>query len=386
MRPVLLGLIVGILIYGLAIGTTYPLLGVVLADQVDSFRNGLNAAGAGAGLVLGVLLTGPCVRRVGAGRTILLGVVVMAGSLVAMALTQDYWPVLAARLALGVGANFMFVVCETALNSLCRPEQRGRVLGWYTAANALGFALGPAAVALFADRPVLLLAVCAAVTLAVLAPMAAAAPVIDRRVRAPTLGGWRTLLRAAPAAFLLVAAASMVDAIMISLLPVISIERGEGAARGALLAAVFHVGLIAAQPVVGWALDRWGRRATLAVCVALSALGAGAMAGPWGTGPIAGLAVMAVWGGTNYALYTGALTLIGDRFDGASLTGAVALFAGTYALASTVSPGLAGAALALLGAEGLYLALALFYLAAGAVALPRIAARRSHAVGSKPSG
>ncbi|MCR9218727.1 MAG: MFS transporter [Alphaproteobacteria bacterium] len=386
MRPILLGLIVGILIYGLAIGTTYPLLGVVLADQVDSFRNGLNAAGTGVGLMLGVLLTGPCVRRVGAGRTILLGVVVMAGSLVAMALTQDYWPVLAARMALGIGANFMFVVCETALNSLCRPEQRGRVLGWYTAANAVGFALGPAAVALFADRPVLLLGGCAAATLLALIPFGPAAPEIDRRVSPPTLGGWRALLVAAPGAFLLVAVASMVDAIMISLLPVIAIERGEGAARGALLASVFHIGLIAAQPVVGWALDRHGRRVTLALCVALSALGAVAMAAPWGAHPIAALALMAVWGGTNYALYTGALTLIGDRFDGASLTGAVALFAGVYALASTVAPGLAGGALALLGAEGLYLALAFFYLVAGAVALPRIAARRTQTVGSKPSG
>jgi len=361
MRPVLLALIVGVLIYGLAIGTTYPLLGVILSGEVDAFRNGLNAAGTGVGLLLGVALVGPAARRLGAGRTVLAGVAIMTGSLLLMAVAPDYWSVLAGRILLGVGANFLFVICETALNALSAPHERGRVMGWYTAATALGFAIGPLAVSVAAERPLPLLVGCAVLTALCALPFARTVRPITQAVSAPTLRGFTSLLKAGAVAFSLLLAAALVDAVMISLLPVISLERGEGVARGALLAAVFHVGLIVGQPLVGRALDRFGRAGPLVFCLLASTVAALLMASPWGAGPVTGVVVMTLWGATNYALYTGALTLIGDRFSEASLSGAIALFAAVYALASAVAPGLAGLALKMVGAEGLYLLMAGLY-------------------------
>ena len=56
-------LIAGVLIYGLAMGTTYPLLGILLSDRVAAAWNGVNAAATGLGLLVGVALV-PILGRV----------------------------------------------------------------------------------------------------------------------------------------------------------------------------------------------------------------------------------------------------------------------------------------------------------------------------------
>ena len=71
---VIAALIAGVLIYGLAMGTTYPLLGIALAEDVPGIWNGLSAAATGFGLFLGVVLVPPLGRRYGVGTTALCGI------------------------------------------------------------------------------------------------------------------------------------------------------------------------------------------------------------------------------------------------------------------------------------------------------------------------
>ncbi|WP_206522195.1 MFS transporter, partial [Mesorhizobium sp. M1A.F.Ca.IN.022.05.2.1] len=78
--------------------------------------------------------------------------------------------------------------------------------------------------------------------------------------------------------------------------------------------------------------------------------------------PVAGL--MLVWGGANYGLYTAALALIGDRFQAEKLTAAIAALAAVYALAAVIGPAVAGGMMDALGAQGLFGAVAVVYLAA----------------------
>ncbi len=361
---VLAALIAGVLIYGLAMGTTYPLLGIVLADRVTGAWNGLNAAATGLGLLAGVAVVPIVSRWFGAGRTALIGIVTMALALAALAIARDFWLLFAMRFLLGCGANMLFVIAETALNVFTTPERRGRVIGVYTAAVAVGFVTGPAVVALVPDQPALLLSVCAGITVMALLPLRVAKAPLNRSVRPPSALRILPAVAAFPFAFGFLTVASAIDAVVISLLPVIALTQSHPVETGALFVTIFHVGLLIGQPVIGMALDRFGRRRTILSCCLLS-LGCSAVlvfGDRFGVWPAACL--MLIWGGANYGLYTGGLALVGDRFKGEALTSATAAFAGVYAAAAAASPILVGSVIDTLGAAGFYGATAVIYLIA----------------------
>ncbi len=367
-RPIA-ALVLGMFIYSLGMGTTYPLIGVVLAQQTSGGWNGLNAAATGLGLLLGVVLAPALSRRIGAGATVLVGVAAMAAALLLMSLTiaaapSVFWPLFGLRMVLGCGANLMFVVGETALNVFSEPARRGRVIGLYTAAVASGFVIGPGFVALAGDRPAALLLVCAGITAVALVPLCAVRPALDRSVVPASVRRLPRAVAAAPLAFGFVVVASAVDAVAISLLPVIATGQSFTTAQGAVLVAVFHVGLLLGQPLIGFALDAAGRRRTVLACLLVSLICAVAMMFGARLDFAAVCLLMLLWGGANFGLYTAGLAILGDRFDGAALTAATAAFAGVYAVASTAAPLLAGTGLDAIGATGLYAAAAAVYLAA----------------------
>lgn len=355
-------LLSGVALYGLAMGATYPLLALVLAGRESDFWNGVNVTGTGLGLVLGVWLMPGLVRRWGAGATASLGVGLMALCLLALSSTEDYAAMFFLRLLMGLGANLMFVITETGLNAIGSKHRRGRLLGLYAMLTALGFVLGPALVALAPGAPDILLAACAAVALLALVPFLWVRRVLDAKV--PAAGGMRLVqsLRAVPAAFVFLFIASAVDAVAISLLPVISLRAGFGAGEGALLVTIFHLGLIAGQPVVGWLLDVWGRRRTILGCVSACMLATIVLAVA-GSGDFAVSAIaLFVWGAANFGLYTAGLTLIGDRFAGTALSAATLSFAFIYAVAAIIAPTLIGLGLETVLPAGLYAMTGALYL------------------------
>lgn len=361
-QGVIVALIGAVVVQGLATGTTYTLLGIVLADAVPGFWNGVNAAATGLGFLLGVLVVPPLCRRIGAGRTALTGVVLLAAALLVLAVVRDFWAIFSFRLLLGCAANLVFVVAEVGLNSFASPAQRGRVMGAYTAAGALGYTIGPAIVALQSDQPAVLLLGCAAVATLAALPLRAARGPLDRNVRPTAVSRVLPAMMALPSAFGFLFVAAAVDGVAISLLPIIALDQGHPIASGALFVTSFHIGLLAGQPLVGLALDCIGRRPTTLVCCVLSlgcttALIFGAQVSFW---PVTLL--MCVWGGTNYGLYTAGLALIGDRFSGETLTAATTAFAAVYAIAAVLSPVLAGQALDSIGAAGFYVVLTGVYL------------------------
>jgi len=360
-RGILAAVVFGVGAYGLAMGTSYPLLGILLHDTAATAWNGLNATATGLGLLLGVLLVPTVCRVVGAGRTMLVGVAAMAAALVAMALFPDFWSVFGFRVLLGFGANLMFVVAETALNLFTPSHLRGRVIGLYTAVLATGFVLGPAVVALFSDAATLVLLSCAAVSALAVPVFATAATRLNRTVRPGSVAAMLPAIRAMPLAFGFLFIASAVDAVMISILPVIAAEQGFTLSDGAWLVTVFHVGLLAGQPLIGGVLDRFGRRFGVLICCAVSMAGAAAMVFAPYLAFWQVAAVMVIFGGTNYGLYTAGLALIGDRFRGASLASATAAFAGVYAVASSLAPVLASVVVDYVDVAAFYAGLAAIY-------------------------
>jgi MFS family permease len=361
---VIAALIAGVLIYGLAMGTTYPLLGIVLSGDVTPVWNGFNAAATGLGLIAGVMMVPAFSRRFGAGRTCLSGVIVMTVSLAMLAAVRDFWVLFAARMLLGCGANMLFVVAETALNALVMPARRGRVMGLYAAATAFGFVVGPAIVAATPDTPAMLLLGCAAVTACALLPLRHARRPVDRLVRPTSVNRIWPAVTAFPFAFGFLFMASAIDAVAISLLPLVALDQSHPVEAGALFVTIFHVGLLCGQPVIGAALDRFGRRFAVLGCCLVSLACTAALVFGDRLDFVPAAVLMFAWGGANYGLYTAGLALIGDRFSGEALTAATAAFAAVYATAAIAAPILAGGALDGIGAAGFYVVTAGVYLIA----------------------
>jgi len=364
-------LLSGVLIYGLAMGTSYPLLGLMLSDEVSDAWNGVSVSATGFGLILGVILLPTIHRRIGAGSAAVLGVVVMAGSLFALSQVANFWVLFVFRVLLGVGANLMFVVTETGLNTLSDAKSRGRLLGLYSMLTGLGFIVGPALVALVPDQPLVLLTLCACIAACATIPFVAVRAVLDHTVAVDKRTHYLPSIRALPFAFILLFIASAVDAVIIGLLPVISIRSGFSAGEGAVFVTVFHVGLVAGQPVVGRLLDIWGRRRTILACILLSVSATALLALGGGQSFFACAVLMFGWGAANFGLYTAGLTLIGDRFAGMALSAATGSFALVYALAAILAPFMAGLGLETINAAGFYALTSALYLCAYVWALHR---------------
>jgi MFS family permease len=118
------------------------------------------------------------------------------------------------------------------------------------------------------------------------------------------------------------------------------------------------VGGVLGQVPIGWLADRVDRMLLAAVCTLLIALAALAMPlalahYPWN------LLFMAAFGAILNGIYTVAMVLIGQRFQGADLAAASALFGVLWGSGSILGPSVGGLAMDFTGPHGLPLALAL---------------------------
>src|SRR3546814_20594564 len=86
------------------------------------------------------------------------------------------------------------------------------------------------------------------------------------------------------------------------------------------------VGMVFAQYPVGWLLDHFRRATVIAGCSLAAALCCAIL--PWSLGvPVVFWPLLLLLGGTSFALYTGALTVLGERFRGGLLVAGTACFA-----------------------------------------------------------
>lgn len=363
-QAIFAALLSGVLIYGFAMGTSYPLLGIMLVGTVSDTWNGISVAATGGGLIIGVLTMPFVHRRFGAGVTAVLGVMIMAGALLALSLIESFSGIIIARMMLGAGANWMFVVTEISLNVLSDAKSRGKVFGLYSMLTGTGFVVGPAMVAFFPDQPTMLLLMCSGIAVLALLPFLSVGRILNQRIPAERQTRYLPSIRALPFAFVLLFIASAVDALAIGLLPVISMRSGFTAAQGAIFVTVFHIGLVSGQPLIGWLLDGWGRKKTILACILVSVAATGALAIGGASSFIVSNVLMFAWGAANYGLYTAGLTLLGDRFAGAALSAATGSFALVYAIAAIIAPPIAGFGLASWNAEGLYALIGCLYTAA----------------------
>lgn len=339
-------------VFGLALGLTYPLLSLMMAEAgMSDFMIGLNGAMTGVGLVLSTFFLPRLIRLLGGFRIVALSLAISATGMLLFPVTdpETHWFVL--RVIVGAALNAIFVVSEAWLNSVTAEAIRGRVIGIYATVMAAGFALGPLLLVALGGIGVLPFLVGAAI---VGGSVLAMLPLRGRSAEGLTdmrLSALGLFLQVAPLLFGVVLVFAFFDAAAMSLVPVYMLRAGFSADMGAAALSALLIGMVAAQFPVGWLLDRFRRQAVIAGCALVGAATSALVPlslGTWLLWPL-----LVVLGGVSFALYTGALTVLGERFIGSLLLAGSACFAFAYGVGGGFGPLLGGTVLGALGPDAM---------------------------------
>jgi MFS family permease len=159
-----------------------------------------------------------------------------------------------------------------------------------------------------------------------------------------------------------------------TLLPVYMLRAGFTAAFGSAALSAMLIGMVLAQFPVGWLLDRYSRSAVIAGCSLLAALGCALLPLTLHIAPLL-WPLLVILGGVSFALYTGALTVLGEHFRGHLLLAGSACFALAYGVGGTLGPLAGGAVLHAFGANAMPALFAVVFLGLAVLVLRRPLAR-----------
>ena len=342
---------------GLMWGLMLPLLALILErDGVDTALNGLNAAMAS----LAILVAGPFVPRiihaVGLLPSLHIGIAVVAGAILLMAVFPGIGPWLLLRFVFGLGVGLFWVGSETWINTVAREESRGRIMGAYMTALMVGLAGGPLIIAAAGIDGILPFLIGAGLM------AASAVPLVLARRLAPSIPPTRPIrlrqvVLLAPTVMATIAAAGFTDMAIITLYPLYALRSGFSQDAALLMLSVYFVGSLALQLPIGWLADHLDRRRILMLCAGVGVVG------PLMLPFVLHIEVVLwpllfLWGGAVVGLYTVGLTLLGQSFPAAHLARAVAVFVMFYTTGGVIGPVVAGGAMEVAGPSGLPFALA----------------------------
>jgi MFS family permease len=133
-----------VLIAGFSQGMLLPVLAIMLEGAgVSSSWNGLNAAA----LYIGIILISPFiekpVRKYGYKPVIIIGLAVMAFSLILFPFWQAFWFWFVLRMVVGIADSLIHFSTQIWISTTSTPANRGRQLAIYGLAFGLGFGFGP---------------------------------------------------------------------------------------------------------------------------------------------------------------------------------------------------------------------------------------------------
>jgi MFS family permease len=352
MNPGIAVSIAAIGIFCLTLGLSYPLLALILDSMaISTGLIGLNAAMTPLGIIVSSPVMPSLARRFGAWRLCVTSLYLAAVILVLLAVFRDVRVWFPLRFLLGVVNTGIFITSETWINQLAPPRIRGRIIGLYTTIAAAGFALGPLAIAIIGSQGWLPFLVGVAGILLAL-PLVASA-----RAHLPDFNDSEktsmfSIFLMAPLLLLAVAFAALFDQVMISLLPIYSLRHGLAESTASYLLMVLITGNVLLQIPIGWLADRISRKNLL--CYLAFGTVAGCMFLVWLIeGSILIWPMLFVWGAIAFGTYTVAMVELGDRFSGTLLLAGNSAFGLMWGVGGILGPSIAGAAMDLIGPEGL---------------------------------
>ncbi|EHJ4130082.1 MFS transporter [Escherichia fergusonii] len=141
-RPVML-LLSGLLLLTLAIAVLNTLVPLWLAhEHLPTWQVGMVSSSYFTGNLVGTLLTGYLIKRLGFNRSYYLASLVFAAGCLGLGLMIGFWSWMAWRFVAGVGCAMIWVVVESALMCSGTSHNRGRLLAAYMMIYYVGTFLG----------------------------------------------------------------------------------------------------------------------------------------------------------------------------------------------------------------------------------------------------
>ncbi len=136
----------------LFVGTLTVMAGAIIAPVLNVMRDQLGVSPSRAGLIITThsvfiaLLSpviGSLIDRVGVRKPFIAGLVLYSLAGGSGLVLNSYWPLIASRALLGVGASVIFIANTVMILNLFRGERRNLVMGWRGSSNAMGAVLWP---------------------------------------------------------------------------------------------------------------------------------------------------------------------------------------------------------------------------------------------------
>jgi len=345
-------------VFCLTTGLSYPLLALILEDMgASSGLIGLNAAMGPIGIILSAPFVPRLARKFGAWFICVTSLCSSAVLLLMLAVFRDVMIWFPIRFFLGVAISAIFIISETWINQLAMPRIRGRIIGTYNTVAAAGFALGPLTLAVIGSQgwpPFLVGITGILIALPVFVLARDHLPGFDGREDASVF----SFLSLAPMLLLAVAFAALFDQVVLSFLPIYGLRHGLAEATSSLALAVMIIGNVVLQIPIGWLADRISRRFLMNIMAIATMIGSLLLSLLIGESRLL-WPMLFVWGAIAFGIYTIALVELGDRFSGALLLAGNGAFGMMWGIGGIFGPPVAGAAMDLIGPEGLPIILGL---------------------------
>lgn len=343
--------VLGVTAFSVAQGLTYPLISLLLESRgVSAGLIGLNASAFAVGLAAATLMIGRLTALAAGDKLIIAALIGCSVCLASFAVFESIWIWFAARFFLGFCASVIFMLSEAWLNTACPDRLRGRAAGLYGAGLCAGFAAGPLAIPLFGSENGFAFALIAVYT----ALVAFGTAILSRKARtkpqASSAGGLIHFIRRGPVLVGMVLAFGFADITAISVMPVYFIKIGYSESFAAFSVTIMALPTAVAQPLVGMLLDKISRPAVATACAFVAAFSF--LVIPYLQSQFAILVVFAIMGAASVALYTCALTLLGERYTGGLLLAGSAVVSLAYAIGSAAGSTATGFAMDIFGPSG----------------------------------
>jgi len=324
--------------------------------DVDAPLIGVVGAAYFAGLTAGSLRVAPLIARVGHIRAFSAFLSIFSASMLAYALYRHPLLWAALRFVDGFMVAGMFICLESWLNDQAEPRNRGTVLAGYMIALYSGQGVGQYLLNLGDGQPSLPFMAAAILLSLALVPVALtrmAQPVVDdlnpmslpRLYDASPLG-----VAGASATGVMLGAFYALGAVYVGRL-------GMTLSTTALFMSLVILGGVLLQWPLGWLSDRIDRRKVIIASFAAAFLICAVIAVTGRTGPHL-MVLGAAFGGVSFALYPLCVAHTNDRLDPSERVGASGGLVLAYSLGAVAGPLGGSAAMALLGAPGLFLFIA----------------------------
>jgi MFS family permease len=343
----------------IAMGLTLQLLPLLMEqNRVPAWIMGLNAAMAPLGIMLGGPLLPRLVSRMGSKRVVYIAILMTMAMLACFKQFPNIWAWFAIRFVFGMAAGTLFTVSEAWILSGADESNRGRVMGLYTSILAISFSIGPLIIpftGITGWMPWLIGIACVGMSAIPLAWLRISEAAFQHKDG----GGFLAFVRRAPMLLFAVGTLTFFDAVILSFFPIFGLRSGLAVEQVTMILGVAIIGNALMQLPIGLLADKWSRFGVIVLSAIVTAFLAMAMI--WTVNSWLIWPVMLVLGTTAFAIYTIALTILGDNFEGPDLIAGSAAFGAMWGIGGIMGPPIAGAATDAFGINAIPVTVSLVY-------------------------